>query len=112
MWKWCAPTVTIMHMTRIQYSKAQIKVLLLKVMYNEKMAVVGYYSGTLLINPLSSWHGYRLIICLYLAETEIRWRKDDSQIKKQTNLNRQSILITYNIHLADVPCLLLHVHYL
>ncbi len=36
-----------------------------------------------------------LIICLYLAEMEIRWRKDDGKIKIQTNLDRQCPILIF-----------------
>ncbi len=36
---------------------------------------------------ITYWHGNRLIICLFMSETEIRKRKDDGKLKdKQTSI--------------------------
>ncbi len=55
------------------------------------------------------WHANLLIICLYLAEKDIRWRKDNSKIKYQTNLDRQCpILNSTKWPTEDPPLFSLH----
>ncbi len=51
-----------------------------------------------------SW-GHRLLILVYLAETEIHWNGDDWKTKQQTNLDRHGRRPIANIcHLPDPTC--------
>ncbi len=56
---------------------------------------------------LAYWHAHRLIICLCMAEKEIRRQKDNGKIKNQTpNLDRQCPILNTtcnNCHLAELP---------